>query len=76
VLSHEETAAAAEEAILSTLGRYPSGRPPTPRALQEAAGYGRPSDVMSRAFWRLVERGTLVFDGNARVKLNDVSPRA
>jgi len=74
VLSHEETAA--EEAILSSLGRYPSGHPPTPRALQEAAGDGRLPDVMSRAFWRLVDRGTLVFDGNAKVKLNEVSPRA
>jgi hypothetical protein len=30
---------------------------------------------MSRAFWRLVESGQLVFDGNARVKLNDIPPR-
>lgn len=46
----------------------------TPRALQEAASQGRPPDLMSAAFWRLVNHGTLVFDGNARVKLNDVPP--
>lgn len=74
--SHEETAASAEEAILSSLGSYPSGHSPTPRALQEAARDGRRPDVMSRAFWRLVERGTIVFDGNARVKLNDTRSRA
>ncbi len=73
--SLEETAAA-EESILSTLARYPSGSPPTPRALQEAASEGRPPQLMSRAFWRLVKHSTLVFDGNARVKLNDVPPRA
>ena len=68
-------AAAAEESILAALARYPTGSPPTPRALQEAASGGKPPELMSRAFWQLVKRGTLVFDGNARVKLNDVPPR-
>ena len=72
--SLDETAAA-EESILSALGNFPSGDPPTPRALQEAASLGRPPDLMSAAFWRLVNHGTLVFDGNAKVKLNDVPPR-
>jgi hypothetical protein len=27
---------------------------------------------MSIAFWRLVERGQLVFDLSARIKLNDI----
>ena len=73
--SDEETAAA-EQAILSALAGYPGGQPPTPRSLQEAAADGRPPEVMARAFWRLVERGQVVFDGSARVKLNDVPPRA
>jgi hypothetical protein len=30
---------------------------------------------MSLAFWRLVKSGQLVFDGNAKVKLNDIPPR-
>jgi hypothetical protein len=62
----------AEQAILKTLPTYPNGHPPTPRALQQAAGGGRPPELMSIAFWRLVERGQLVFDLSARIKLNDI----
>ena len=65
----------AEQAMLAALATYPSGNPPTPRELEQAARAGRPAEVMSRAFWRLVESGQLVFDGNARVKLNDIPPR-
>jgi hypothetical protein len=65
----------AEQAILTTLATYPSGKPPTPRELEQAASKGRSSEVMSLAFWRLVESGQLVFDGNAKVKLNDIPPR-
>ena len=71
-----EEVAAAEESILAALARCTSSSPPTPRTLQEAASDGRPPELMSEAFWQLVKRGTLVFDGNARVKLNDVPPRA
>ena len=66
--------ASAEQAILSILAEYPADGAPTPRVLQEAAADGRPPELMARAFWLLVERGTLVFDGNARVKLNDTPP--
>ena len=65
----------AERAILSTLATYPSGDPPTPRELEKAASMGRPPEVMTRAFWRLVESGQLVFDGRAKVKVNDIPPR-
>jgi hypothetical protein len=65
----------AEQAILTTLATYPSGKPPTARELEQAASKGRSSEVMSLAFWRLVESGQLVFDGNAKVKLNDIPPR-
>jgi hypothetical protein len=65
----------AEQTILTTLATYPSGKPPTPRELEQAAMEGRSSEVMSLAFWRLVESGQLVFDGNAKVKLNDIPPR-
>ena len=65
----------AEQAILATLATYPSGNPPTPRELEQAASAGRSSEVMSLAFWRLVKSGRLVFDGNAKVKLNDIPPR-
>jgi hypothetical protein len=65
----------AEQAILTTLATYPSGKPPTPRELEQAAREGRSSEVMSLAFWRLVKSGQLVFDGNAKVKLNDIPPR-
>jgi hypothetical protein len=68
-------AALAEAAILLALSNYPSDRPPTPRALQDSANEGGPPEIMSTAFWRLVARGTLVFDGNAKVKLNDIPPR-
>lgn len=61
-----------EQAILAALAGWPSGRPPTPRALQQAAAEDRSPELVSAAFWRLVERGTLVFDGSARVKLNDI----
>jgi hypothetical protein len=36
---------------------------------------GRPSEVMTLAFWRLVESGQLVFDGRAKVKVNGIPPR-
>ena len=65
----------AEQAVLATLATYPSGNPPTPRELEQAASAGRSSEVMSLAFWRLVKSGRLVFDGNAKVKLNDIPPR-
>jgi hypothetical protein len=65
----------AEQAILAALDDWPGGRPPTPRALQEAAAGGLSPELMAAAFWRLVHSGTLVFDGNARVKLNDI-PRS
>jgi len=65
---------AAEQAILATLATYPSGAPPTSRELERAASMGRPSEVMTLAFWRLVKCGQLVFDGNAKIKLNDIPP--
>jgi hypothetical protein len=65
----------AEQAILTALGTYPSGKPPTPRELEQAASKGRSSEIVSLAFWRLVRSGQLVFDGNAKVKLNDIPPR-
>ncbi len=65
----------AELAILAHLATYPSDSPPTPRELGQAASAGRSSEVMSLAFWRLVKSGQLVFDGNAKVKLNDIPPR-
>ena len=71
--SHVEIAPA-EQAILSTLRTYPDGHPPTPRALQQAASEGRPPELVSLAFWRLVESGQLVFDLSARMKLNDIPP--
>lgn len=66
----------AEHAILATLATYPDGDPPTPRELERAASMGRPSEVMTLAFWRLVKRGQLVFDGRAKIKPNDIPPRA
>jgi hypothetical protein len=65
----------AELAILARLATYPSDGPPTPRELEQAASTGRSSEVMSLAFWRLVKSGQLVFDGNAKVKLNDIPTR-
>jgi len=65
----------AERAILARLATYPTDSPPTPRDLEQAASIGRSSEVMSLAFWRLVKSGQLVFDGNAKVKLNDIPPR-
>ena len=65
----------AEQAMLAALRTYPSGNPPTPRELEQAASAGRSSEVMSLAFWGLVRSGQLVFDGNAKVKLNDIPPR-
>lgn len=61
--------------MLAALATYPSGSPPTPRELKQAASTGRSSEVMSLAFWRLVKSGQLVFDGNAKVKLSDIPPR-
>lgn len=61
-----------EQAILAALAGWSGGRAPTPRALQQAAAEGRAPELVAAAFWRLVERGTLVFDGSARVKLNDI----
>jgi hypothetical protein len=65
----------AAQAMLATLATYPSGNPPTPRELERAASAGRSSEVMSLAFWRRVKSGRLVFDSNAKVKLNDIPPR-
>jgi hypothetical protein len=68
--------AEAEQAILSTLAAHPDAHhPPTPRALQQAARAELPPELLSAAFWRLVQSGRLVFDGNARVKFNDIPPR-
>jgi hypothetical protein len=78
IASNEPSAAEiaqAEQAILSTLATYQDGRPPTPRALQQAAAEGRPPELTSIAFWQLVESGHLVFDLSGRVKLNDIPPR-
>lgn len=61
-----------EQAILAALAGWSGARPPTPRALQQAAAGDQPPELVSAAFWRLVKRGTLVFDGSARVKLNDI----
>jgi hypothetical protein len=66
--------ATAEEALLEKLAEQ--AQPPTPKILQADAPSGLSPSVMSIAFWRLVNRGTIELDSAGRVHGRSNAPGA